>query len=460
MKEKPLSTYIINLKNRTDRKAYILKEFAGRDEFNINIVEGHEHKVGAVGLWNTIRHIIQNLANQKDEYILICEDDHQFTGHYSKGFLFNCIREVQGKEADVLLGGVSSTRSVLSISKSLFWLEKFSGLQFTILFRKFFKTILEADFGNNDAADYKISALTANKFFIYPFISVQKEFGYSDATAKNNTEGRVTELFSTTSETVQHLLNVAAFYKTIRIDKSIKNEQETFDNIIIPTYVINLPERTERREHIQTQFEGRKEFDLRIVKACKHEIGAVGLWNTIRKIVQMSIDNEDDVIIICEDDHKFTNSYSKEFLIKNIIEAHQQGADILAGGIGNFIQVVPLTETRLWIDSFWSTQFIILYRKFFASILEEPFDNTVVPDDLLSKITSNKMTLFPFISVQKDFGYSDISQRMYARATPDIFAKTSKRIEDVKRATDKYLLRPNNSVSQEQGASVSIKHRK
>jgi hypothetical protein len=59
-----------------------------------------------------------------------------------------------------------------------------------ILFKQFYNAILETEFGEYDAADYKIAALTNNIFFIYPFISVQKEFGYSDATTKNNREGR------------------------------------------------------------------------------------------------------------------------------------------------------------------------------------------------------------------------------------------------------------------------------
>ncbi len=438
MKEIALSTYIMNLRNRGDRKAHILKEFAGRPEFNITIIEACEHHVGAIGLWQTVNHILQNLLNDKDEYIIICEDDHQFTNQYSKEILLNCLEEAQEKEADVLLGGVSSGLSIFPVSKSLCWLEKFSGLQFTVLFRKFFKTILEADFGNNDAADYKISSLTTKKFFIHPFISTQKEFGYSDVTLKNNVKGRVTKLFNGTSSTVHHLQEVVAFYQSIQRNIKKENEQETFDNIIVPAYVITLHQTTERLEHIKKQFKERKEFDVTIVEAVKHEIGAVGLWHTIRKIVQMAVANEDDVIIICKDDHEFSDSYSKKFLIQNIIEAHYQGADILCGTTANFNQTLPLTPNRLWIDSFVSTQFIILYKKFFIKILQEPFDNNVIPHELLSELTSNKMTLFPFISVEKDFGYCDTSTKINTNKISGSFLKTSKRIEELQRVSNKY----------------------
>ena len=46
----------------------------------------------------------------------------------------------------------------------------------------------------------------------------------------------------------------------------------------LPVYVINLKERTERRQHIEEQFQGKVEFDLHWIEAIKHSIGAVGLW--------------------------------------------------------------------------------------------------------------------------------------------------------------------------------------
>ena len=207
-----IQTYIINLKKRTDRKDHILKEFLGREEFNLDVVEACEHESGAIGLWNTIRHILQSQVRD-EEYIIICEDDHQFTKHYSKELLSKSIRSASLKGADVLVGGASWFNSALQISSDLFWIEKFSGLQFCILFKKFYKTILNADFKEGDAADYKISALTKDKLLIHPFISTQKEFGYSDITRKNNdNEGYVTQIFSDSSEKLNQLREVALFY--------------------------------------------------------------------------------------------------------------------------------------------------------------------------------------------------------------------------------------------------------
>lgn len=436
-----IPTYIINLKERTDRLKHIDQQFKDKPEFSINIIEAVKHRVGAIGLWQSVKKIVSVAREQSQDLILICEDDHQFTEHYSKEHLFNCITEAQANEADILSGGVSWLQGTVAISKSLFWLDKFNGLQFTIIFKKFFESILEASLEPGDVADYKISSLTEKKFFMYPFISVQKEFGYSDATYKNNGEGHVTELFNNTSETIQKLLDVAVMYKTSLVNIS----EEMYDNnIIIPTYIINLPERQDRLKHIKKQFEGRSEFDITVVKAFKHEIGAVGLWQSMRKVIQMAINNDDDVIVICEDDHEFTEKYSKGLLLKNIIEAHHQAIDILSGGIGGgFNHVIPVTNERFWINHFYCTQFIIVYKKFFQKILDEPFDDKVTADDFLSALTSNKMVFYPFISVQKDFGYSDVT-RMNNNVTGAItrfFKNGDDRLYIYKKIYDKYLRR-------------------
>ena len=79
----------------------------------------------------------------------------------------------------------------------------------------------------------------------------------------------------------------------------------------IPTYVINMKERLDRKKHIIGEFKGRDEFDVTYMDACTHKIGAVGLWNSIVRIIRLALENEDDVVVICEDDHYFTEDYSK-----------------------------------------------------------------------------------------------------------------------------------------------------
>lgn len=62
----------------------------------------------------------------------------------------------------------------------------------------------------------------------------------------------------------------------------------------IPTFVINLEKRTERKQHILEQFKNRYEFDIRIFKAIENENGAFGLWQTIVDIVKSITHNQFD----------------------------------------------------------------------------------------------------------------------------------------------------------------------
>jgi hypothetical protein len=229
------------------------------------------------------------------------------------------------------------------------------------------------------------------------------------------------------------------------------NTATEYNDIIIPTYIINLKERKERMVHISEQFINRSEFDVKFIEACTDKIGAVGLWKSIVKIVKMAVDNEDDVIVICEDDHTFSDTYSKEFLIYNIIEANEQGALLLNGGVGGFGQAFPLSENRYWVSTFISTQFIILYKPLFEKILNYKFKKTDVADLVLSEMTSHKMILYPFISYQKEFGYSDITPRHNEEPglVSRLFARTEVRLEKIRNAYLRYRKLQNYQVHEE-----------
>jgi hypothetical protein len=211
------------------------------------------------------------------------------------------------------------------------------------------------------------------------------------------------------------------------------------ENITIPTYIINLKERTDRYEHTIREFQDKPEFDLHIVEAIKNTNGALGLWESIRTIVKNVQEQDDDVIIIGEDDHTFTSDYNREIFFTNIVKASQLGTHILLGGVGMLENLVAVTKGLFWIDIFWSTQFMILFRPVFSKILNSKFEEGDVADEFISKIVSNKMLIYPFISYQKDFGYSDVtvSNNQVGRIS-SLFEHTQKIGYDYTRIMRKY----------------------
>lgn len=180
-------------------------------------------------------------------------------------------------------------------------------------------------------------------------------------------------------------------------------------NFFIPTYIINLPERNDRRSHILRQFDGKAEFQVHVIDACKHEVGAIGLWNSICKIIRIAKRKKEDVIIICEDDHYFTDCYNKDYFIENVILAGNNGAELLNGGIGGFGKAWLYSNNLFKVDWFWCTQFIVVYKSLFETILNYQFKESDTADGVLSVIARKKLALFPFISKQKETGYSDVT---------------------------------------------------
>ncbi|RFS18829.1 glycosyl transferase [Chitinophaga silvatica] len=211
-------------------------------------------------------------------------------------------------------------------------------------------------------------------------------------------------------------------------------------DLTIPTYVINLPERTERLSHIIDQFKERNEFDVTIVPAVKHSIGAYGLWLSMRKVIALAIENDDDVIVMCEDDHQFTKDYRREHFLKQVLEAHDQNVYYLSGGTGKFDHVVPITENRFWVNHCLSCQFLVLYRPFFKHILSKSFDEKIVADLAFPLMTSNKMILYPFISTQRDFGYSDVTElhNIEKGIVDNLFTESDRRLAKIQQAYLRY----------------------
>lgn len=200
----------------------------------------------------------------------------------------------------------------------------------------------------------------------------------------------------------------------------------------ISTYIVNLKSRKDRLKHIKQQFKNKPEFDFHIIEACLHEKGNMGLWQSFQKVIKIAEENDDGVIIFVEDDHIFTEHYQWNFLFNNIVESNKQGLDILLGGItGGFKNVVPITKNRLWVDHFWGTQFTIIYKRFYSKILEANFEEKDTLDDFLSNLTPNKMVLYPFISIQKEFGYSDVTKSNNIEGNITTYFEKSSKILDI-----------------------------
>lgn len=449
MKE-TISVYAPNLARRPERKASIEAQFAGRDEFSLTVVPAIERDNGPWGLWQTFYGIVEHEAAQGSRYFIFCEDDHVFTEDYDANALRDRIAEADGLGADLLSGGMSWMRAPVQVSAHLFHVDAFNGMQFTVIFNRFYDKILSYRTDKGYVTDKFLSEITDKVFVIYPNISMQIDFGYSDVTSLNNEAGRVPALFRNMRRRLAVLDKARTFYRTARNIPAANAIHEDGENttckageVVLPAFVIHLPEHTERLAHIRREFEGRDEFDVHIVEACRHRRGATGLWHSIRKIVEQADKDGDDVILVCEDDHTFTADYDRGRFFRQVHEAGIMGTHILLGGIGGFGDMAPVCDGLWWADWTWCTQFTVIYKRAFPLILAADFGRKDVADEFLSRLLTNKLVVYPFVSEQTDFGYSDVtvSNNRKGQIT-EHFDNSRRRIELLLRSVLKYDTAP------------------
>lgn len=201
-----IPTFIISLEHRTERRDHILQQFAGQSAFDCAVVNAIEDRNGRLGLWHTIQKIVLESVHLDHEYILICEDDHEFTLNYSEQHLFSGINDSKILNADVLLGGICfCDQNVKQVHDNLIAVDNFACTQFIIIFKSLFQKILTAEFTEHDCADFKIAALSDKKLAIYPFISTQKDFGYSDVSS-GYYESKMSISFNETSKVIRDII--------------------------------------------------------------------------------------------------------------------------------------------------------------------------------------------------------------------------------------------------------------
>lgn len=392
-----LPAYIINLEDRKDRLQHTLDQFRDKVEFNYNIVSTKKKKDGRLDLWNNLVKVVEKAKTLKMPFVIFCEDDHLFTSSYSNRNLLKEIENANQHDADLLLGGVSWFDNTFQLSLNLFWVSNFTGLQFTVIYARFYDTILAAEFGPLDVADIKLSQLTNKKFVIHPFISIQKEFGYSDITTKNNKSGYVKQLFKSSSITFSRLKKVRRFYDKIEEDYLAPIDAD-FSDISIPTYIINFQDDAEALAKIKIQFVDKPEFDIKIISGYRNNMGKPLIWKNLQNIVHTAIDNEDDVIIISKGYNKFSQHYNRDILIKNIIRANELGVEILLANAVNLEQILPLGDHRYWFNVVEDSTFYIIYKSLFEKILSFNYREGDKALKTLSMLSSQKMLLYPFIT--------------------------------------------------------------
>lgn len=179
--------------------------------------------------------------------------------------------------------------------------------------------------------------------------------------------------------------------KTMDVLFELMTEQ---NDTYIPVYALSKKGQT----HILKEFKGKPEFKVKIIQDSSSDNNSLESWNSIVQTIKIAIENKDEVIILCKEEHHFTKNYSPTLLIKEIQEAYIQGAEMLLGDIKDFGQAIPVGYHRYWIDHFKCSHFIVVFSSLFERILSYQFEEYDKIDDVFSLLSPHKMVIYPFIS--------------------------------------------------------------
>jgi GR25 family glycosyltransferase involved in LPS biosynthesis len=165
-----ISTYIINLKERTDRKLYILDEVKKLTNLSYEIIDAIKDETKTC--FASHLKCIQQAKDNSLPYVLILEDDVMFTDKCIS--IFNsALDELQTEQWDMLYLGANLNAPAYSYSKSLL---KLSGAYTThayMVHERFYDTILNLTLDFEIDVCYSKLMNANNVFMCDPMIAYQ-----------------------------------------------------------------------------------------------------------------------------------------------------------------------------------------------------------------------------------------------------------------------------------------------
>jgi len=163
------------------------------------------------------------------------------------------------------------------------------------------------------------------------------------------------------------------------------DEIKTFaDNYYINTFCFY-----NNRNKYQEYFSKKKEFRIHWIKSTSPSPNIN--QKNLNSILTRSIQEEDDVIIICFDNYRFKRNYSKYSLFKYILIAKFYQADILFGNGSEMDYMCKIQDELYWVNNIKKSNFIVLYRKFFNKILDINLLNSKSFPETISALSHDKL---------------------------------------------------------------------
>ncbi len=144
---------------------------------------------------------------------------------------------------------------------------------------------------------------------------------------------------------------------------------------------------------VKKQFEGKSLF-----KTEKLSFPSLSRWSLFRCAVELSeTRGDDDVIVICFNNHCFTDSFDERLFLNTVVEASQRGGQLLLGGCQTMGNLVPVSQSLFWLDITSGASFYVVYRSAYEKILSIRVDDDDL-DKIITQYVPNKFLICPVVS--------------------------------------------------------------
>jgi glycosyl transferase family 25 len=167
-----LTTYIINLQHREDRRQHIISELTKLEISNFQIVDGIQKDIPRLGCSESHIKCIQLAKENKLPYVLILEDDAVFTDNIIE-ILNNAFAEIQTLDWDMLFLGANLQAPTTPVSPALLKLQGAYTTHAYIVHRRFYDIILNLELDFEIDVCYSKLMATHNIFMCNPMIAYQ-----------------------------------------------------------------------------------------------------------------------------------------------------------------------------------------------------------------------------------------------------------------------------------------------
>lgn len=188
-------------------------------------------------------------------------------------------------------------------------------------------------------------------------------------------------------------------------------------------FYINLAERKDRKEHVETQLTNVGFNSFERFNAIKHNNGAIGCSMSHLQCLKIAKERNYDHIFICEDDITFLKPALFLQQFNNFCTHHHEWDVVLVAG-NNFLPYTPMDDTCIQVKNCQTTTGYIVKNHYFDTLidhfktgllglLKEPNKHITFALDQYWKILQKKDTwylIIPLSVIQKD-DYSNIENK-------------------------------------------------